>query len=121
VAERRAERTLLEKDQASLPEETWMEHVLHFIPPEGKQHLDGPSSKDRKTHNGGAGYKLADLETSIAAADVDSFKRFNRKQCTDPLAKRLLAIEVALKDGEPPKKPKRDGPPLDFKKTKFGQ
>ena len=93
-----------------------MEYVLHFIPPEEKQHLDVPSSKDRKTHNAGAGYKLADLETSIATADVDSFKRFNRKQCTDPLAKRLLAIEAALKDGEPTKKPKRDGPPLDDKK-----
>ena len=116
VAERRAERALLEKDQVSLPEETWMECALHFIPPEEKQHLDVPSSKDRKTHNAGAGYKLADLETSIATADVDSFKRFNRKQCTDPLAKRLLAIEAALKDGEPTKKPKRDGPPLDDKK-----
>ena len=104
VSERRAERTLLEKDLVSLPEETWMEYVLHFIPPEEKQHLDIPSAKDRKTHNGGAGYKLADLETAIASADVDSFKRFNRKHCTDPLAKRLMAIESALKSDEPSSK-----------------
>jgi hypothetical protein len=89
ASERRAERTLLEKDLVSLPEETWMEHVLHFIPPEEKQHLDIPSAKDRKTHNTGAGHKLADLETAIASADVD------------PLAKRLMAIESALKSYEP--------------------
>ena len=120
VAERRAERSLLEKDQVSLPEETWMEYVLHFVPPEEKQHLDVPSAKDRKTHNAGAGYTLADLETSIATADVDSFKRFNQKHCTDPLAKRLLAIEVALKDVDrsvfQSKKGKRGEPSLDPKK-----
>jgi hypothetical protein len=102
-SERRSERALLEKDGTTLPEETWLEHVLCFMPNEERQILDVPPEKDRKACNNNAGYKMSDLEAEIAKADPPNFKRFRQQHCTGFLAKKLLRLHRLSMVVQPPK------------------
>ena len=96
TAERRSERNLLEKDGVSMSEETWLAYVLSFVSSQEKQTLKVPAEKDRVAYNNNAGYKLKDLESDIAKTDPSTFQRFRQAYCTDPLAKRIMAIHKAL-------------------------
>ena len=110
-SERRSERALLEKDGIALPEETWLEYVLCFMPNEERQILEVPPEKDRSAFNGNAGYKMADLELAVSKTDPSNFKRFRQQHCTNFLAKKLLRLHRLSSQGDdttPGKRKPRD-------------
>jgi len=109
-SERRSERALLEKDGITLPEETWLEYVLCFIPNEERQILEVPPEKDRKAFNNNAGYKMSDLEAEVAKTDPSNFKRFRQQYCTGFLAKKLLRLHrLSMVSSQPPKDDEKKG------------
>jgi hypothetical protein len=96
AAERRAERELLTKDNTAMAEATWMQFVLSFVPNEERIILQVPNERDAAALNAGAGYLMTDFEAAVAASDHNTFKRFRQSACTDPLAKRIIAVHKAI-------------------------
>ena len=96
AAERRAEREPLTKDYTVMAEATWMQFVLSFVPNEERIILKVPNEKDAAAFDAGAGYLMTDFEAAVAASDHNTFKKFRQAACTDPLAKRIIAIHKAI-------------------------
>ena len=86
VAERVAERKLLNEDGIDMSEDTWLEMVLAFVTNEEKQTLQVPARDQRAAFNGGAGYDLPALQQALGIFDPNTFKRFQQSHCHDPVA-----------------------------------
>jgi hypothetical protein len=65
VAERIAERRLLNEDGIDMSEDTWLELVLAFVTNEEKQTLQMPARDQRVNHDEGAGYNILGLQRSV--------------------------------------------------------
>ena len=73
VAERIAERRLLNEDGIDMSEDTWLELVLAFVTNEEKQTLQVPARDQRANFDEGAGYTIH----QPAAAIFGSFRPCN--------------------------------------------
>jgi hypothetical protein len=91
VAERVAERKLLNEDGIDMSEDTWLELTLSFITNEKKQTLQVPA-RDRRPDVAG-GYGVAQLQQSLAQFDPSTFKPFRQANCRDPVALRVIDID----------------------------
>jgi hypothetical protein len=106
VAERIAERRLLNGDGIELSEDTWLEFVLAFVTNEEKQTLQVPARDQRSNYDNGAGYTVVALQRSLTRFDPATFKRFQQSHCQDPVAVRVVALHrlvAAEKAASPPK------------------
>jgi hypothetical protein len=107
VAERIAERRLLNEDGIDMSEEdTWLELVLAFVTNEEKQTLQVPVRDQRATYDEGAGYNIHVLQQSLGRFDPTTFKKFQQGHCHDPVAVRVIALcklVAADKAVSPPK------------------
>ncbi len=93
VAERVAERRLLNEDGIEMREDTWLELILSFVTSEERQTLRVPARDQRVEFGEHAGYGVDDLQRALAACDPNNFKRFRQNNCFDLVA--LLCV-IAL-------------------------
>ena len=107
VAERLAERRLLNDDGIDMSEDTWLEMVLAFVTNEEKQTLQVPARDQRAAFNGGAGYDLPALQQSLGIFDPNTFKRFQQSHCHDPVAVRVLSLHRLVAAEKGPTNPRR--------------
>jgi hypothetical protein len=106
VAERIAERRLLNEDGIELSEDTWLEFVLAFVTNEEKQTLQVPARDQRSNYDNGAGYTVVALQRSLTRFDPATFKRFQQSHCQDPVPVRVITLHrlvAAEKAASPPK------------------
>jgi hypothetical protein len=96
VAERVAERRLLQKDGIEMSEDTWLELVLSFVTSEERQTLRVPARDQRARNGEHEGYDVVQLQEALAVCDSENFKRFRQTNCTDPVAARVLSIDRLL-------------------------
>jgi hypothetical protein len=96
VAERVAERRLLQEDGIEMSEDTWLELVLAFVTSEERQTLRVPARDQRARNGEHEGYDVAQLQEALAVCDSDNFKRFRQTNCTDPVAARVLSLDRLL-------------------------
>jgi hypothetical protein len=92
VAERLAERRLLNDDGIEMSEDTWLELVLAFVSNEEKQTLQIPARDQRRAFNDGEGYDIFALQRSLDRFDPNTFRKFQQSHCHDPVAVRVLAL-----------------------------
>ncbi len=92
VAERIAERRLLNDDGIEMSEDTWLELVLAFITNEEKQTLQVPARDQRAAHDEGRGYGVLELQRSLSCFDPATFRKFQQGNCHDPVALRVIAL-----------------------------
>ena len=76
VAERIAERRLLNEDGIDMSEDTWLELVLAFVTNEEKQTLQVPARDRRVNYDDGAGYKIHVLQATLGRFDPATFKTY---------------------------------------------
>ncbi len=76
VAERLAERRLLNDDGIDMSEDTWLEMVLAFLTNEDKQTLQVPARDQRAAYHEGAGYNVLALQQTLGVFDPNTFKKF---------------------------------------------
>ena len=86
VAERIAERRLLNDDGIDMSEDTWLELLLAFVTNEEKQTLQVPAREQRSAFDGGAGYTVTTLQRSLTRFDPATFRKFQQGHCHDPVA-----------------------------------
>jgi hypothetical protein len=91
VAERVAERKLLNEDGIDMSEDTWLELTLSFITNEEKQTLQVPA-RDRRPEVAG-GYGVPQLQRALAQFDPSTFKPFWQANCKDTVALRVIEID----------------------------
>jgi hypothetical protein len=91
VAERVAERKLLNEDGIDMSEDTWLELTLSFVTNEEKQTLQIPA-RDRRPEMAG-GYGVPQLQRALAQFDPSTFKPFRQANCKDPVALRVIEID----------------------------
>ena len=106
VAERIAERRLLNDDGIEMSEDTWLELLLAFVTNEEKQTLQIPAREQRATFDNGAGYDVMTLQRSLNRFDPATFRKFQQGHCHDPVAVRVLSLHrlvLAEKAGSLPK------------------
>ncbi len=104
MAQRVAERRLLNDDGIEMGEDTWLELVLAFVTSDEKQTLRVPA-RDQRTENGdAAGYDVAALQRALATCDPNNFKKFHQANCLDPVAIRVVALDKLSTPGEKSKK-----------------
>jgi hypothetical protein len=107
VAERVAERRLLNEDGIEMSEDTWLELILSFVTSEERQTLRVPARDQRVEFGENAGYGVGDLQRALAACDPNNFKRFRQNNCFDPVALRVIAlVQPATEAGRTKKPPK---------------
>jgi hypothetical protein len=100
VAERVAERRLLNDDGIEMGEDTWLELVLAFVTADERQTLRVPA-RDQRTENGeAAGYDVAALQLSLTACDPNNFKKFHQANRLDPVAIRVIALDKLSVPGD---------------------
>jgi hypothetical protein len=120
VAERRAGRSLLEKDGMKMKEKSWLTYTLIFLSSDERTILDIPANRDLPTYMGGtrdpAGYTMEDLEESVSISDPEGFKRFRHNMVSNPLAKRILHRHRAVLSAS--KVPTSDGTKVSEKRGK---
>jgi hypothetical protein len=92
VAERLAERLLLNDDGIEMSEDTWLELLLAFITNEEKQTLQVPARDQRAAFDNGAGYDVLALQRSLNRFDPNTFRKFQQAHCHDPVAARVLSL-----------------------------
>ena len=93
VAERRSDRSLLEKDGMQMAESTWLSFVTNFITNDERMALEIPADQEMASFDGGNGYKLSTLETSLATIDTSTLKRFRQGSVlSNALAKRVVEL-----------------------------
>ena len=93
VAERRSDRSLLEKDGTKMAESTWLSFVTNFITNDERMALEIPADQEMASFDGGNGYKLSTLETSLATIDTSTLKRFRQGSVlSNALAKRVVEL-----------------------------
>jgi hypothetical protein len=107
VAERVAERRLLNEDGIEMGEDTWLELILAFVTPEEKQTLRVPARDQRAENGDAAGYTVAALQAALALCDPNNFKKFHQANCLDPVAIRVIALDKLVASGDKPKTPLR--------------
>ncbi len=109
VAERIAERRLLNDGGIEMSEDTWLELLLAFITNEEKQTLQVPARDRRATFVNGAGYDVLTLQRSLNRFDPATFRKFQQTHCHDPVALRVLSLHrlVAAEKAAPAPKAKR--------------
>jgi hypothetical protein len=90
VAERIAERRLLNEDGIDMSEDTWLELVLAFVTNEEKQTLQVPARDRRANYDDGAGYNINVLQATLGRFDPATFKKFQQGHCHDPVATRVM-------------------------------
>jgi hypothetical protein len=81
VAERVAERRLLNDDGIAMGEDTWLELVLAFVTPEERKILRVPARDQRAELGEDDGYDVATLQEALALCDPNNFKRFSLANC----------------------------------------
>jgi hypothetical protein len=89
VAERIAERRLLNYDGIEMFEDTWLELLLAFVTNEEKQTLQVPVKEQRAAFADGAGYDVLLLQRSLNRFDPSTFRKFQQSHCHDPVALQL--------------------------------
>ncbi len=111
VAERLAERRLLNDDGIEISEDTWLELVLAFVSNEEKQTLQIPARDQRQAFNDGEGYNILALQRSLDRFDPNTFRKFQQSHCHDPVAVRVLALHrlVAAEKAPAPAKTRLKG------------
>jgi hypothetical protein len=110
VAERIAERRLLNEDGIDMSEDTWLELVLAFLTNEEKQTLQVPARDQRAGFEGGNGYDVLSLQRSLLRFDPNTFRRFQQAQCHDQVAERVVSIfKLQAADPNISKRDKRKG------------
>jgi hypothetical protein len=109
VAERIAERRLLNDDGIDMSEDTWLELLLAFITNEEKKTLQVPARDQRAAFDNGAGYDVLTLQRSLNRFDPTTFRKFQQAHCHDPVALRVLSLHklVATDKAAPTPKAKR--------------
>jgi hypothetical protein len=100
IAERRASRTLVEKDQVRMPELHWMAYTTNFITSDERTLLKMPADRDLAAHDTGHGYSMTVLEEACDDIDPLALKRFRQSAINSSLGKRILAIDKAMKAAE---------------------
>ena len=76
-----------------MAEETWLSFVTNFITNDERMALDIPADQEMASFDGGNGYKLATLETSLATIDTSTLKRFRQGTIlSNALAKRVVEL-----------------------------
>jgi hypothetical protein len=78
VAERIAERRLLNDDGIEMSEDTWLKLLLAFITNEEKQTLQMPARDQRTAFNEGVGYDVLELQRSLGRFDPATFHKFQQ-------------------------------------------
>jgi hypothetical protein len=105
VAERIAERRLLNDDGIDMSEDTWLELLLAFVTNEEKQTLQIPAREQRIGYDDGAGYDVLALQRSLNRFDPSTFRKFQQSHCHDPVALRVMVLHrlvAAEKAAQPP-------------------
>jgi hypothetical protein len=97
IAERRASRTLVEKDQVKMPELHWMAYTSNFITSDERTLLKMPADRDLAAYDTGRGYTMTVLEEAHDNVDPLALKRFRQSAISSSLGKRVLAIDKAMK------------------------
>jgi hypothetical protein len=92
VAERIAERRLLNEDGIEMSEDTWLELVLAFVSNEEKQTLQVPARDQRAAYDMGAGYDVLTLQRALNRFDPATFRKFQQSHCHDPVAVRVVSL-----------------------------
>jgi hypothetical protein len=92
VAERLAERRLLNDDGIEMSEDTWLELVLSFLTNEEKQTLQVPAREKRKAYDENRGYTVLSLQDTLARFDPMTFRKFKQGFCQDPVAVRVIHL-----------------------------
>jgi hypothetical protein len=94
VAERIAQRRLLNDDGIEMSEDTWLELVLAFVTNEEKQTLLVPARDRRGEYeDGGNGYGMVELQKrSLGRFDPSTFRKFQQSHCHDPVAVRVVSL-----------------------------
>jgi hypothetical protein len=92
VAERLAERRLLNDDGIEMSEDTWLELVLAFLTNEEKQTLQVPARERRKEYDENRGYTVLSLQNALSRFDPTTFRKFKQGFCQDPVALRVVHI-----------------------------
>jgi hypothetical protein len=106
VAERIAERRLLNDDGIDMSEDTWLELLLAFITNEEKQTLQVPARDQRAAFDNNAGYDVLTLQRLLNRFDPATFRKFQQGHCHDPVAAHVLSLHrlvAAEKAGASPK------------------
>ncbi len=111
VAERIAERRLLNDDGIDMSEDTWLELLLAFVTNEEKQTLQVPAREQRASFEDGVGYGVLSLQRSLNRFDSSTFRKFQQSQCHDPVALRVMAMHrlVSAEKASPPQKARARG------------
>jgi hypothetical protein len=92
VAERIAERRLLNDDGIEMSEDTWLELLLAFVTNEEKQTLQVPAREQRAAFDEGAGYDILSLQRSLNRYDPATFRKYQQSHCHDPVALRVISL-----------------------------
>jgi hypothetical protein len=92
VAERIAERRLLNDDGIDMSEDTWLELLLALVTNEEKQSLQVPAREQRAAFDNNAGYDVLTLQRSLNRFDPATFQKFQQGHCHDPVAARVLSL-----------------------------
>jgi hypothetical protein len=93
VAERVAEKKLLNEDGIEMSEDTWLELIFAFVTSEEKQILRVPARDQRAEFGDNAGYSVVELQRALAECDPNNFKRFRQTNCFDPVALRVISLD----------------------------
>ena len=110
VAERIAERRLLNDDGIEMSEDTWLELLLAFVTNEEKQTLQVPAREQRAAFDGGAGYDVLALQRSLNRFDPATFRKYQQSHCHDPVALRVIALHRLVTAEKMPGNPARPRP-----------
>jgi hypothetical protein len=106
VAERIAERRLLNDDGIDMSEDAWLELLLAFVTNEEKQTLQVPAREQRAAFGNNAGYDVLTLQRSLNHFGPATFRKFQQGHCHDSVAARVLSLHrlvAAEKAGSTPK------------------
>ena len=103
VAERIAERRLLNDDGIEMSEDIWLELLLAYVTNEEKQILQVPAREQRAAFGDGAGYDVLSLPRSLSRFDLAPFANSNRVIAMTP----LFCAWLLCTDWSRPRKPLR--------------
>jgi hypothetical protein len=107
VAERVAERRLLNEDGIEMGEDTWLELILAFVTSDEKQILRVPARDQRINPAAGDEYTVATLQAALALCDPNNFKKFHQANCSDPVAVRVIALDKLSPASDKPQRNRR--------------
>jgi hypothetical protein len=97
IAERRASRALVEKDNGKMPELHWLACTTNFLTSDERALLKMPADRDMAAYDTGYGCTMTILEEACDSIDPLALKRFRQSPIKSSLGKRVLAIDKAMK------------------------